>query len=58
MCRAFVSDLLDAGADIATVAKMAGHSSVTITARYNLRPEETKRKTALLLDVPYHRRSG
>ena len=58
MRRTFVSDLLDAGADIATVAKMAGHSSVNTTARYDRRPEETKRKTALLLHVPYHRRAG
>lgn len=52
MRRTFVSDMLEAGAGIATVAKMAGHTSVNTTARYDRRPEETKRKAAQLLQ--YH----
>lgn len=51
--RTFVSDMLERGVDIATVADIAGHSSVNTTRRYDRRPEETKRKAADRLYFPY-----
>jgi len=55
--RSFVGDLLDAGADIATVAALAGHATIETTRRYDRRPAAVRRKAAALLHVPYRRQA-
>jgi len=49
--RTFVSELLDAGIDMATVQKLAGHQDTATTARYDMRGEETKRRAVQVLDI-------
>lgn len=56
MRRTFVSDLLDAGVDIVTVQKLAGHTDTATTARYDRRGEETKRRAVQALTIPGSRR--
>jgi site-specific recombinase XerD len=53
--RTWTGDLLEAGVDLATVQKMAGHASVSTTGRYDQRDRTVQRKAASELSVPYVR---
>jgi len=55
--RTAVGLYLSAGVDIATVARIMGHASVTTTARYDRRPEQQKLDAARRLALPYRRRA-
>ena len=54
--RTCISNHLDAGTDITTVAGIVGHSNVQTTARYDRRAERAKRDAAGNVHIAYRRR--
>ena len=53
--RTFITHQVDAGVDLAVVQRLAGHATLTTTARYDHRGEAAKRRAAAMLVVPYRR---
>ena len=54
--RTFAGNLLDSGADLATVQRLMGHADPTTTSNYDRRGEEVRRKAVRALFVPYRGR--
>ena len=54
--RTFISDLLESGADLITVSRLAGHSEPSTTAKYDMRGEAAKQQAVARLKVPYRQR--
>jgi site-specific recombinase XerD len=47
-----MSDLLDLGAHVSTVQRLAGHKSPSTTSSYDRRDKVAKQRAAALLHVP------
>jgi integrase len=54
--RTFITDLLNTGADVITVSRLAGHSDPRTTAKYDMRGESAKQQAVARLKVSYRSR--
>ena len=51
--RTYIGDLLEHGADLSTVQKLAGHADPKMTAHYDRRPAEVRRAAVKGLHIPF-----
>jgi len=56
--RTFAGNLWDARIDGVTIQKLMGHASQNQTAKYDRRPEATRRAAVKVLHVPYKKRTA
>jgi len=56
--RTFITNLLNAGNDIAVASRMAGHQNISTTTRYDRRDEHAHRNAAATIHVPYQAPPG
>ena len=53
--RTFAGEAFSAGVDVATIQAIMGHSSPATTARYDRRPDDTKRRAMEAVPIPFTR---
>lgn len=51
--RTFITGLLERGVDVFTVQELAGHADPKTTKLYDRRSDDSKRRAAALVDLPY-----